>query len=67
MDTTKATTGERLSEKLAENGMSKRELSAESGVSYKTVCRIANGHRLGNLDTWMRFAEALDCDLDDIV
>ena len=47
--------------------MSKRQLARESQVSYRTVCRIISGDRLGNLDTWMRFAEALGCDLTELI
>ncbi len=61
------TTGQRLAEKLAEKGMSKRRLARESQVSYRTVCRIISGDRLGNLDTWMRFADALGCDLSELI
>lgn len=61
-----AKTGERLAEKLAEAGMSKRQLARDSHVSYRTVCRIVEGDRLGNLDTWMRFAEALGCDVSEL-
>lgn len=59
-------TGERLAAKLAELGRSKRWLARESQVSYRTVCRIISGDRVGNLDTWMRFAEALGCGLSEI-
>lgn len=61
------TTGDAITEKLKSLGMSKRQLAIRSGVSYKTTCKLCNGDRLGNLDTWMRFAEVLGCDLDEIV
>ena len=61
------TTGQRLAGKLAEKGMSKRRLARESQVSYRTVCRIIAGDRLGNLDTWMRFAKALGCDISELI
>jgi len=64
-DTT--TTGQRLAAKLAERGMSKRKLARDSQVSYRTVCRIMSGDRLGNLDTWLRFAEALQCDMSELI
>lgn len=47
--------------------MSKRQLSLRSGVGYKTVCRICNGDRLGNLDTWMRFSETLGCSVSELI
>jgi len=62
-----ATTGDRLMAKLESVGMSKRQLAIRSGVSYRATCRICNGDRLGNLDTWLRFADVLGCDLDEIV
>ena len=61
-----ATTGDMLAEKMEECGMSKRRLAREAQVSYRTVCRIMAGDRLGNLDTWMRFADALGCDLSEL-
>lgn len=60
------TTGDALAAKLAEARMSKRKLARESQVSYRTVCRIVSGDRLGNLDTWMRFAAALGCDVSEL-
>ena len=47
--------------------MSKRKLARDSQVSYRTVCRIMSGDRLGNLDTWLRFAEALQCDMSELI
>lgn len=60
-------TGERLAAKMSERGVSKHQLALEAGVSYRTVCRIVSGDRLGYLDTWMRFAEALGCDVGELV
>ena len=59
-------TGEKLERKLAEKGMGKHELARESQVSYRTICRIVSGDRVGNLDTWMRIADAIGCDLSEI-
>jgi len=61
------TTGQRLAEKLAEKGISKRKLARESQVSYRTVCRVMSGDRLGNLDTWIRFSEAIGCDISELI
>lgn len=67
MEATTETTGQKLAEKLAERGISKHGLARESQVSYRTVCRVVSGDRVGTLDTWMRIAAALDCNLDDII
>ena len=48
-------------------GVSKRKLARDSRVSYRTVCRVIAGDRLGNLDTWMRFASALGCGVSEII
>jgi len=56
-----------LAAKLAELGVSKRKLARDSHVSYRTVSRILSGDRVGYLDTWMRFAEALGCPLGDLL
>lgn len=61
------TTGERLNDALRKRGMSKRQLAREAQVSYRTITRIAAGHRKGNLDTWMRFAAAIGCDISELI
>ena len=61
------TTGEKLMRKLAETGMSMRGLARESGVSYNTVKRCVTGDRRGSLDTWMRLADAIGCEVSDII
>lgn len=60
-------TGEKLASRLSEAGMSKRQLAQEAGVSYRTVCRIVAGDKVGYLDTWMKFAGVLGCDVSEIV
>lgn len=62
----KTTTGERLAGEMEARGFSKRRLARESGVSYRTVCRIAAGDRVGSLDTWLRLAKTLGCDVSDL-
>lgn len=62
-----ASTGEKLAEKLAESGKSKRWLAMKAGVSYRTVCRIVAGDKVGYLDTWMKFAEVLGCDVSELI
>ena len=63
----KTTTGERLAREMESRGFSKRRLARESGVSYRTVCRITAGDRVGSLDTWMKVADALGCDVSDLI
>lgn len=62
-----ATTGQKLESKLAERRMGKRQLARESGVSYRTVCRIVKGDRIGALDTWVKVARALGCDVSELI
>ena len=62
-----SSTGERLVLRLEKLGMSKSQLAEESGVSYRTICRITSGDRLGNLDTWMRICSAIGCEISDLV
>ena len=62
-----ATTGQNLGKVLAERGVSKAKLSRDAEVSYKTVIRIVKGDRVGSLDSWMRFAEALDCETSELI
>ena len=47
--------------------MSKRQLARESGVSYRAVCRLVSGDRLGNLDTWLKFCDAIGCEITDLI
>ena len=61
------TTGDRLAEAMADGGFSKRRLARESGVSYRTVCRITSGDRVGSLDTWMRLADALGMEVSELI
>ena len=67
METATPSTGERLAERLEEIGMTKSHLAAESQVSYRTICRIISGDRLGNLDTWLRICKAIGCEISDLV
>ena len=61
------TTGGRLADAMAGRGFSKRRLARESGVSYRTVCRVTSGDRVGSLDTWMRFADALGMEVSELI
>lgn len=61
------TTGEMLASYMAEHGFSRYQLSRETGIYMNTIKHIINGDRVGNLHTWMAFAEAMGCTLDDIL
>lgn len=39
--------------------MTKRGLARESGVSYRTICRICSGDMVGSFHTWAKLAKAL--------
>ena len=61
------TTGEKLSMKMKEKGISKKRLAKETGMDYSTVCRLCNGDRVGYLDTWMKVCDAIQIEMNDIV
>lgn len=61
------TTGQRLEAKMRSLGINKRQLSAMSRVSYRTVQRVCSGDDVGGVDTWRRLAFALGCGLDELL
>ena len=61
------TTGDMLAAYMKEHGFSKRRLSSETGIYMNTITRILRGDKLGNIHTWMAFADAMGCTLDDIL
>ena len=61
------TTGEKLAAYMKEHGFSQRWLSRETGIYMNTITRILRGDKLGNIHTWMAFADAMGCTLDDIL
>ena len=52
---------EGLNAKLAERGITKTALTAELGISSRTIAKIAKGEKLGAV-TLRKIAEFLDCD-----
>lgn len=52
---------------MARHGFSKRRLSKETGIYMNTITRILRGDKLGNIHTWMAFADAMGCTLDEIL
>ncbi len=61
-----ATTGQILETKMKERGYGKRRLARESGISYRTICRIISGDMVGSLHTWSMIARALECKISDL-
>ena len=47
----------------AERGLSQRELAQLTGTTQSAIARLERGGRPPRIDTLLRIAEALDCDL----
>ena len=47
----------------AERGLSQRELAELTGTTQSAIARLERGGRPPRIDTLMRIADALDCDL----
>jgi DNA-binding XRE family transcriptional regulator len=47
----------------AERGLSQRELAELTGTTQSAIARLERGGRPPRIDTLLRIAEALDCDL----
>jgi DNA-binding XRE family transcriptional regulator len=47
----------------AEQKLSQRELAALTGTTQSAIARLERGGRPPRIDTLLRIAEALDCDL----
>jgi ribosome-binding protein aMBF1 (putative translation factor) len=48
-----------------ELGLSQRELAELTGTTQSAIARLERGGRPPRIDTLLRIAEALDCDLRD--
>ena len=46
-----------------DQGLSQRELAALTGTTQSAIARLERGGRPPRIDTLLRIAEALDCDL----
>jgi ribosome-binding protein aMBF1 (putative translation factor) len=46
-----------------QQGLSQRELAALTGTTQSAIARLERGGRPPRIDTLLRIAEALDCDL----
>jgi predicted transcriptional regulator len=54
---------DRVSERRVAMGMSQRELAELVGTTQSAIARLERGGRPPRIDTLLRIAEALDCEL----
>jgi transcriptional regulator with XRE-family HTH domain len=52
-----------VAERRAARGLSQRELAQLVGTTQSAIARLESGGRPPRIDTLLRIAEALDCDL----
>ena len=52
-----------VAKRRGELGMSQRELAELTGTTQSAIARLERGGRPPRIDTLLRIAEALDCDL----
>ncbi len=53
----------RVAERRGELGLSQRELAELTGTTQSAIARLETGGRPPRIDTLLRIADALDCDL----
>jgi DNA-binding XRE family transcriptional regulator len=58
-----AAIADRVAERRTELGMSQRELAELTGTTQSAIARLEAGGRPPRIDTLLRIADALDCDL----
>ena len=54
---------DRVAERRAVMGLSQRELAERCGTTQSAIARLARGGRPPRIDTLLRIADALQCDL----
>ena len=54
---------DRVAERRKEIGLSQQQLALLTGTTQSAIARLEKGGRPPRIDTLMRIAEALDCDL----
>jgi predicted transcriptional regulator len=54
---------DQVAERRAEMGLSQRELAARCGTTQSAIARLERGGRPPRIDTLLRIADALQCDL----
>ncbi len=58
-----ASIADRVAERRQELGMSQRELAELTGTTQSAIARLEAGGRPPRIDTLLRIADALDCEL----
>jgi transcriptional regulator with XRE-family HTH domain len=58
-----AAIADRVAERRQELGLSQRELAELTGTTQSAIARLEAGGRPPRIDTLLRIADALDCDL----
>jgi len=58
-----AAIADKVADRRVEMNMSQRELAALVGTTQSAIARLERGGRPPRIDTLLRIAEALDCDL----
>ena len=58
-----AAIADRVSERRIEMGLSQRELAELCGTTQSAIARLERGGRPPRIDTLLRIAEALECEL----
>ena len=58
-----AAIADQVSEQRAARGLSQRELAQLTGTTQSAIARLERGGRPPRIDTLLRIAEALDCQL----
>ena len=58
-----ASIAEKVSERRLEMNLSQRELAQLCGTTQSAIARLERGGRPPRIDTLLRIAEALDCEL----
>jgi predicted transcriptional regulator len=54
---------DRVAERRLQQGLSQRELAALCGTTQSAIARLERGGRPPRIDTLLRIAEALECEL----
>jgi transcriptional regulator with XRE-family HTH domain len=58
-----AAIAEKVAERRQEKGLSQRELAELVGTTQSAIARLERGGRPPRIDTLLRIADALECDL----
>jgi DNA-binding XRE family transcriptional regulator len=58
-----AAIADKVAERRVERGLSQRELAELVGTTQSAIARLERGGRPPRIDTLLKIAEALDCDL----